>query len=154
MPDDEITDGAKDLAAGAAAVGVAVTAVAPGTAAAGAVAATAPSTLGAIAAGGGVAGVGVAGAAVVGAAAGGALIGVGIEHVTGGAISDGIGHGLLDVVGDDESHKAVVAFDDGDILGGLGHMASGIGDSISHAFGGDDAAVAPEGVPEDYQQEY
>jgi hypothetical protein len=65
------------------------------------------------------------------AAKAGAAIGVGIEHLTDGAISDAASDGMLWAVGGEESLAAANAFDDGDILGGVGHMASGIGSHIA-----------------------
>ena len=47
----------------------------------------------------------------------------------GGAIGDG----MFDLVGADQSHQAAVSFDDGDILGGLGHMATGAGETAANA---------------------
>jgi hypothetical protein len=44
-----------------------------------------------------------------------------------------LGDGLFDLVGDDEAHKSAVAFDDGDIRGGLGHMATGAAETIGGA---------------------
>ena len=46
---------------------------------------------------------------------------------------DAIGDGMFDLVGADQSHQAAVAFDDGDILGGLGHMATGAGETAANA---------------------
>jgi hypothetical protein len=84
---------------------------------------------------GGVAGAtaGVVGGAVLAAGAAGAAIGMGIEHVTGGAISDAGSDALLDVVGEEESYAAAQAFDDGNYLEGVGHMASGAYDTVSDA---------------------
>ena len=42
-----------------------------------------------------------------------------------------IGDAMFDLVGAEESLAAVHAFDDGDILGGLGHMAAGAGETIT-----------------------
>lgn len=79
-----------------------------------------------------VAGVGgPVGVAVAGAAAVGVGIGMGIEYVTDGAISDAGSDALLWAVGDEESLAAANAFDDGNILEGIGHMASGIGSHIA-----------------------
>jgi hypothetical protein len=50
-------------------------------------------------------------------------------QAAGGAIGTGLEH----LVGDDEAHKSAVAFDDGDILGGLGHMAEGAANTIGGA---------------------
>jgi hypothetical protein len=52
------------------------------------------------------------------------------------AAGNAIGDGMFDLVGADQSHQAAVAFDDGDYLGGLGHMAEGAADTIGHAIGG------------------
>jgi hypothetical protein len=76
-----------------------------------------------------------AGAAVAAGAAGGVLIGMGIEHVTDGAVSDAISDGLIDLVGEEESYQAAQAFDDGEYLEGIGHMASGAGSTIAEAAG-------------------
>lgn len=46
---------------------------------------------------------------------------------------DAIGDGMFDLVGADQSHQAAVSFDDGDILGGLGHMATGAGETAVNA---------------------
>ena len=79
-----------------------------------------------------VAGVGgPVGVAVAGAAAVGVGIGMGIEYVTDGAVSDAASDGLLWAVGDEESLAAANAFDNGDYLEGVGHMASGIGSHIA-----------------------
>ena len=48
-------------------------------------------------------------------------------------VGDAIGDGLFDLVGADQSHQAAVAFDDGDILGGVGHMAEGAAGTIGSA---------------------
>jgi len=74
-----------------------------------------------------------AGAAVAAGAAGGVLIGMGIEHVTDGAVSDAIADGMIGLVGEEESYQAAQAFDDGEYLEGLGHMASGTGSTIAEA---------------------
>jgi hypothetical protein len=50
-------------------------------------------------------------------------------QAAGGALGDGLEH----LVGDDQALKSVNAFDDGDILGGLGHMAEGAGQTITGA---------------------
>jgi hypothetical protein len=50
-------------------------------------------------------------------------------QAAGGAIGTGLEH----LVGDDEAHKSAVAFDDGDILGGIGHMAQGAANTIGGA---------------------
>ena len=76
---------------------------------------------------------GPTGAAVAGAAAAGVAIGMGIEYATDGAISDGISDGLMGLVGEEESYKAVQAFDDGNYVEGVGHMLSGAGDTIVEA---------------------
>ena len=52
-------------------------------------------------------------------------------QAAGGAIGTGLEH----LVGDDEAHKSAVAFDDGDILGGLGHMAEGAAETVGNAVG-------------------
>ena len=83
--------------------------------------------------GGGIAAVGgvasaAAGVAVAGAAAVGVGIGMGIEYVTDGAISDTLSDGLLDLVGEEESLAAANAFDDGDYIEGVGHMLAGAGE--------------------------
>ncbi len=51
------------------------------------------------------------------------------------AAGNAIGDGMFDLVGADQSHQAAVAFDDGDYLGGVGHMAEGAADTIGHAAG-------------------
>src|SRR6266566_4764207 len=38
------------------------------------------------------------------------------------AVGNALGDGLFDLVGEDQAHQSAVAFDDGDILGGIGHM--------------------------------
>jgi hypothetical protein len=63
------------------------------------------------------------------------------------AAGNAIGDGLYSLVGDDEAHKSAVAFDDGDILGGLGHMASGAASTVEHALGFGDGAAAPAPAP-------
>ena len=88
--------------------------------------------------GGGIAAVGgvasaAAGVAVAGAAAVGVGIGMGIEYVTDGAISDTLSDGLLDLVGEEESLAAANAFDDGNYIEGAGHMLSGAGGTIADA---------------------
>lgn len=71
------------------------------------------------------------------------------EHAAGNAIGDGL-HSL---VGDEEALKSANSFDDGDILGGLGHMASGAASTVEHALGlggdapADDPGPAPEEQP-------
>ena len=72
------------------------------------------------------------------------------EHAAGNAIGDGL-HAL---VGDDEAHKSAVSFDDGDILGGLGHMASGAASTVEHAlgFGGDSGAQSQDQQPPEQEQ--
>jgi hypothetical protein len=52
------------------------------------------------------------------------------------AAGNALGDGMFDLVGADQSHQAAVAFDDGDYLGGVGHMAEGAADTIGHAAGG------------------
>jgi len=49
------------------------------------------------------------------------------------AAGNAIGDGLFDLVGADQSHQAAVAFDDGNILGGLGHMAEGAAGTVGSA---------------------
>ena len=88
--------------------------------------------------GGGIAAVGgvasaAAGVAVAGAAAVGVGIGMGIEYVTDGAISDTLSDGLLDLVGEEESLAAANAFDDGNYIEGAGHMLAGAGGTIADA---------------------
>jgi hypothetical protein len=78
---------------------------------------------------------GVVGGAVLAAGAAGAAIGMGIEHVTGGAISNAGAEGLMSLVGEEESYAAVQAFDEGNYLEGAGHMASGAYDTVSEAAG-------------------
>jgi hypothetical protein len=56
----------------------------------------------------------------------------GLNHLLQDA-GNAIGDGLESLVGDDQAHQSVVAFDDGDILGGLGHMAQGAADTIGNA---------------------
>jgi len=48
------------------------------------------------------------------------------------AAGDALGAGLESLVGDDQAYKSAVAFDSGDILGGLGHMAEGVASTVSH----------------------
>jgi hypothetical protein len=106
----------------------------------------------------------VLGAFETGFNAGGALLGQGpesfhdlaatglgaAEHAAGNAIGDGL-HSL---VGDDEAHKSAVSFDDGDILGGLGHMASGAASTVEHAlgFGGDSGGQSQDQQPPEQEQ--
>lgn len=52
------------------------------------------------------------------------------------AAGNAIGDGMFDLVGADQSHQAAVSFDDGDYLGGIGHMAEGAADTIGNAVGG------------------
>ncbi len=87
--------------------------------------------MGAGAAGAAAATAGVVGGAVMVAGAAGAAIGMGIEHVTDGAISGAISDGLTDLVGEEESSQAANAFSEGEYLEGVGHMASGAYDTIS-----------------------
>lgn len=70
------------------------------------------------------------------------------------AAGNAIGDGMFDLVGADQSHAAAMAFDDGDILGGLGHMAEGAGETIEHAAGNalDSAENAVSGVVDDVEQ--
>jgi hypothetical protein len=51
------------------------------------------------------------------------------------AAGNAIGDGMFDLVGAEQSHAAASSFDDGDILGGLGHMAEGAGETIAHGVG-------------------
>jgi hypothetical protein len=106
------------------------------TALVGAVEATGGATVGATLAGGGVAAAGVAAASVLAAGAAGYAIGTGIEHATDGAISDGVSDGLMGLVGEEHSLAAAHAFDDGEILEGLGHMGAGAVSTIGDALGG------------------
>jgi hypothetical protein len=46
---------------------------------------------------------------------------------------DAIGAGLESLVGDEAAHQSAVAFDDGDVLGGLGHMAAGAAGTVGQA---------------------
>ncbi len=48
---------------------------------------------------------------------------------------DLLGSGVESLVGDDQAHQSAVAFDDGDILGGLGHMAEGAAETVGNAVG-------------------
>jgi hypothetical protein len=43
------------------------------------------------------------------------------------------GSGLESLVGDDQAHQSAVAFDDGDIAGGLGHMVQGAAGTVGGA---------------------
>ncbi|MGH9187642.1 MAG: hypothetical protein ACRD0U_17810, partial [Acidimicrobiales bacterium] len=89
-----------------------------------------------------------------GAAAVGVGVGMGIEYATDGAISDGIADGLMGLVGEEESYEAVQAFDDGDYVEGVGHMAMGAGETIYEAgsdaaeWVGDTAGDVAEGISE------
>jgi hypothetical protein len=49
------------------------------------------------------------------------------------AVGDALGDGLSDLVGTDQSVQALHSFDQGDILGGIGHMAEGTSDTIGGA---------------------
>ena len=73
---------------------------------------------------------GIADAPIALAAGAGAAIGMGIEYATDGAVSGAIADGLLWAVGDEESLAAANAFDDGNYVEGVGHMAAGIGGHI------------------------
>jgi hypothetical protein len=74
-------------------------------------------------------------APLIAAGTAGYAIGTGIEHATGGVISDTISDGLMGLVGDEESYAAAQSFDDGNYLEGAGHMASGAYDTVSDAAG-------------------
>jgi hypothetical protein len=67
------------------------------------------------------------------AAGAGVAVGMGIEYATDGAISDAGSDALMGLVGEEESYKAAVAFDDGQYVEGVGHMAMGAGETISEA---------------------
>jgi hypothetical protein len=49
------------------------------------------------------------------------------------AVGNALGDGLHALVGDQEALKSAQSFDDGDILGGLGHMATGAAETIGGA---------------------
>ena len=49
------------------------------------------------------------------------------------AAGNALGDGLFDLVGEDQARQSAVAFDDGDILGGIGHMAEGAAETIGNA---------------------
>lgn len=49
------------------------------------------------------------------------------------AVGDEIGDGLSALVGTDQSVQSLHSFDQGDILGGIGHMAEGAADTIGGA---------------------
>jgi hypothetical protein len=49
------------------------------------------------------------------------------------AVGDAIGDGLSALVGTDQSVQSLHSFDQGDILGGIGHMAEGAADTITGA---------------------
>ena len=51
------------------------------------------------------------------------------------AAGDALGDGLSALVGTDQSVQSLHSFDQGDILGGLGHMAEGAADTIGGAVG-------------------
>ena len=85
-----------------------------------------------------------AGWMVEAAAGAGAAIGVGIEKLTDGAISDGIADGLMGLVGEEHSYAAAQAFDDGDYVGGALEMAEGAGETVAEWAG--DAADASRRV--------
>jgi streptogrisin D len=51
------------------------------------------------------------------------------------AVGDALGDGLSALVGTDQSVQSLHSFDDGDILGGIGHMAQGAADTIGSAIG-------------------
>jgi hypothetical protein len=65
------------------------------------------------------------------AAEAGFNMGTGIVEATG--IDDTLSDGLLGLVGEEESYKAAQAFDEGEYLEGVGHMASGAYDTVSDA---------------------
>jgi hypothetical protein len=50
------------------------------------------------------------------------------------AVGNALGDGLFELVGEDQAHQSAVAFDDGDILGGIGHMAEGAAETIGSAI--------------------
>ena len=77
----------------------------------------------------------VAAAPIALAAGAGVAIGMGLDYVTDGAITDTLSDGLLGLVGDKESLAAANDFDDGNYISGVGHMLSGAGDTISNAAG-------------------
>jgi hypothetical protein len=49
------------------------------------------------------------------------------------AVGDALGDGLSALVGTDQSVQSLHSFDNGDILGGIGHMAEGAADTIGGA---------------------
>jgi hypothetical protein len=49
------------------------------------------------------------------------------------AAGNALGDGLHSLVGDQEALKSAQSFDDGDVLGGLGHMATGAAETIGGA---------------------
>jgi hypothetical protein len=49
------------------------------------------------------------------------------------AVGDALGDGLSALVGTDQSVQSLHSFDQGDILGGIGHMAEGAADTIGSA---------------------
>jgi hypothetical protein len=49
------------------------------------------------------------------------------------AVGDALGDGLSALVGTDQSVQSLHSFDEGDILGGIGHMAEGAADTIGGA---------------------
>jgi hypothetical protein len=48
-------------------------------------------------------------------------------------VGDALGDATFDLVGADHAHQSAVDFDDGNILGGLGQMAEGAGETIGTA---------------------
>jgi hypothetical protein len=82
------------------------------------------------------------------------------------AVGDALGDGLSALVGTDQSVQALHSFDEGDILGGIGHMAEGAADTIGGAvsqglsdagsalgdlLGGSDSGGAAQGGPDGSQ---
>lgn len=65
-------------------------------------------------------------------------------HESTQAAGNALGDGLFNLVGDDQAHQSAVAFDNGDILGGIGHMAEGAASTIGNAVeqGASDAVNA------------
>lgn len=57
------------------------------------------------------------------------------------AAGDLLSDGMLGLVGEEQSYQAAMAFDDGDVLAGLGHMAEGAGDTIGQLAEGAGEAV-------------
>ena len=82
------------------------------------------------------------------------------------AVGDALGDGLSALVGTDQSVQSLHSFDEGDILGGIGHMAEGAADTIGGAvsqglsdagsalgdlLGGSDSGGAAQGGPDGSQ---